>query len=98
MWRRIWGFTLVEVLLVVAGVLIVTTVVIYGSTCSGTCTAVACSESAPCTINGTTYTIGSACAAGIAGTVCEDNWFPFADCYCRDSIGQGNVPRPVCVK
>lgn len=97
--KRMRGAALLVVVLVVAGiVLLVSVFVIDGSTCSGSCASVACSETAPCTINGTLYTIGQACAPGVAGTVCEDNWWPFADCTCVNAIGQGNVARSLCFK
>jgi prepilin-type N-terminal cleavage/methylation domain-containing protein len=91
------GFTLIEILVVVAigGVLI--TLTLFGLSCDGTCASVPCSETAPCTFAGNTYTIGNACAAGVEGSVCDSNGL-FPDCVCRNSVGQGNVLRAVCVK
>jgi prepilin-type N-terminal cleavage/methylation domain-containing protein len=90
------GFTLIEILVVVAigGVLI--TLTLFGLSCDGTCASVPCSETAPCTFAGSTYTIGNACAANVEGSVCDSNGF-FPDCVCRNSVGPGNVLRAVCV-
>jgi prepilin-type N-terminal cleavage/methylation domain-containing protein len=90
------GFTLIEILVVVAigGVLI--TLTLFGLSCDGTCASVPCSETAPCTFAGSSYTIGNACAPNVEGSVCDSNGF-FPDCVCRNSVGPGNVLRAVCV-
>jgi hypothetical protein len=81
---------------VIGGITIV--VVIKGMACDARCATVACTEQAPCVVGGTTYTVGSVCAAGIEGTVCVNHTWPFADCTCGNMIGQGNVPKAVCYK
>ena len=80
---------------VVLGIgLVVLVVVVVGSdmaSCSGTCASVTCTSDAPCLIdtNGDGVidqcTSGTACAAGVLGTVCEDNWWPAADCVCANA-------------
>ena len=91
------GFTLIEILVVVAIAGVLVTLALRGLSCDGTCASVPCSETAPCTFAGATYTIGNACAAGVEGSVCDSHAF-FADCVCRNAVGQGNVLRAVCVK
>jgi prepilin-type N-terminal cleavage/methylation domain-containing protein len=92
------GFGLVELVIVVVILGVLVTVVVFAMNCSGTCTSVQCSETAPCTFCGATYTIGTACAAGVAGTVCEKHFWPFADCKCADTVRPGNVLKAVCIK
>ena len=89
-------FVIVLVVVVIGGMTF--TGIALGLSCDGTCASVTCSETAPCTFNGATYTIGTACAPGVVGTVCKAHWWPFADCLCANAIGQGNVLRAQCVK
>ena len=91
------GLTLIEVGLAVGFVFLVgATFVIFNTSCGGKCGSVTCSETAPCTISGKVYTLGTACAPGVSGTICKKNWL-FADCRCADIIGRGGVPRSDCV-
>ena len=89
-------FVVVLAVIVIGGLIILIT--IQGMACDTRCASVACTEAAPCTIAGTTYTIGAACAPGIDGSVCVDHTWPFADCLCGNTIGPGNVPKAVCYK
>ena len=99
--RPMQGMTLFELLLLLGFVVLVVSVGgLATQDCTGGtgCATVACSEAAPCTVNGNVYTIGNVCAPGVAGSVCKDIAF-FADCTCRDVIRpQGQVPAAVCAK
>ena len=90
------GLTLAEVVIPAAVIGLAVLVVVVGEACNGTCAAVQCTESAPCTINGASYTAGSICAS--PGSVCVKHSWPFADCLCATVIGQGQLPRPSCFK
>jgi len=92
------GFGLVELVIVVVIGGLLFTLTVFAMTCSSTCASVPCSEAAPCTFGGATYTIGTACAPGVAGTVCEKHFWPFADCTCANVVGPGNSPKAVCIK
>lgn len=79
-------------------------VVVVGSAFSASCTggtacaSTACTETAPCTVNGTVYSVGSVCAAGVAGAVCKSHWFA-ADCKCTNVVrAQGQGPIAACTK
>ena len=91
------GFTLIEIIIVVAICGILITVTLFGLSCNGNCASVPCSETAPCVVGGLNYPIGTMCAAGVEGSVCDTNGL-FPDCVCRNSVGRGNVLAAVCVK
>jgi len=99
--RRMQGLTLLELMLLLGLVVLVVTVGgLSTQDCTGGtgCAKVACTETAPCTVNGRQYTIGNVCAAGVVGTVCKDITF-FADCTCQNIIRpQGQIPAAICAK
>jgi hypothetical protein len=72
--------------------------VVIGTACDGKCASVACTEQTPCIVGGKKYIDGSACAAGVYGSVCRKHWWPFASCLCTDVVSTGGLPRPSCVK
>lgn len=96
------GLTLLHLMIALGLVLLV--VVVGGlatQDCTGGtgCASTVCSETAPCTVNGTVYTVGNVCAAGVEGSVCVDHTWPFSDCTCHTVVrpnGQG--PAAVCAK
>jgi len=90
------GFTLVELLVGVAVVLVLATVVIESNICkAGTCTKTACSADAPCDLAGKKYDVGSRCTS--EGTVCDKHTFA-ADCTCQTKLDRGGAPDCFCSK
>lgn len=89
------------IVVVIGGVFIVT---LDGVTCSGQCATVKCDNISPCPMDtdgdgklDECYA-GKMCASGVAGTICEDNWWWFDDCICANKAPQKGTCKAVCVK
>jgi len=96
--KKEWGVALADLIIIscICGLAIL--IAVKGEECNGKCASVQCTEEQPCDFNGVKYTLGSACAPGTTGTVCQSHWWPFKDCTCATSVGTGGALKTICYK